>query len=127
MTTTTQQYLCELLHCKPQDLHYLDKLVDRYQIDFSIADVLQSHRHVVVININHIIHEAYRYIAESFLSANDDTIRQMTDIYHMSEIEYQVYTNYCDSRIWFSDSAVHALYQQWKPKALRREYVSLHS
>jgi hypothetical protein len=104
---------CQLLNCWYLDVEFLDNLLDEYNIDIDIDDIKISYWEVNDINI--IIYEAYSQIKEMFLSENQEEIKSLG--YNIEDFEawkdFEIYTNYLDSHLWFNNPDIDNIYQNW--------------
>lgn len=110
----TNTILSQVLHCWYLDLKFLDELIESYNLDLDIEDILLNYWYTNIqdLNINIFIYESFEQIKNQFIEENQEKIEKLGfDIY---EIEYEIYTNYMDSHIWFNDEKIDNLYQEWR-------------
>jgi hypothetical protein len=101
--------LCQILECWYLDVNFLNDLLDNYQIELDIDEIKSNFGKI---DINILIYETFEIIKNQFLEDNKEEIENIWfDIY---ELDYQIYTNYFDSHLWFNDNEIDELYQKWK-------------
>lgn len=110
----TNTILSQVLHCWYLDLKFLDELIESYNLDLEVADILSNYWYTNIqdLNINIFIYESFEQIKNQFIEENQEKIEELWfDIY---EINYEIFTNYMDSHIWFNDNQIDDLYQEWR-------------
>lgn len=101
--------LSQILECWHLDIKFLDDLLDDYQINLDIEDIKLN---FWKIDINTLIYSALEEVKNQFIDENQEKLeKSWFDIY---SIDYEIYTNYMDSHIWFNDDKVDNLYQEWR-------------
>lgn len=101
--------LCDLLDCGSLDINFLDDLLDTYNISLDIEDIKAN---FWKIDVNILIYESFEQIKNQFLEDNNEEIEKLW--FNIYELDYQIYTNYMDSHIWFNDEKIDNLYQEWR-------------
>lgn len=90
------------------DLRYLVDLLDENNIDFD--DIIESIQfncwEDVKLEINLIIYEVLTTIANEFISNNSKLFEDETD-------EFEIFTNYMDSHIYFKSDIVHNEFERF--------------
>ena len=101
--------LCDLLECWSLDINFLDNLLWEYNIELDIDDIKSN---FWKIDINILIYETFEIIKNQFIDENQEEIEKLWfDIYNL---DYEIYTNYMDSHLWFNDNQIDDLYQKWR-------------
>jgi hypothetical protein len=105
---------CQLLNCWILDIDFLDNLLDEYKIDINIDDIKMNYWKVNDINI--LIYEAYSQIKDMFLTDKLEEIKSLG--YNIENFEewrdFEIYTNYLDSHLWFNNPDIDKIYQNWR-------------
>lgn len=101
--------LCNILECWYLDVNFLNDLLDDYQIDLDFDDIKAN---FWKIDINILIYSALEEVKNQFIDNNKEQIEELWfDIY---SLDYEIYTNYMDSHIWFNDNKIDDNYQEWR-------------
>ena len=101
--------LCDLLDCWSLDINFLDELLNEYEIDLDIDDIKAN---FWKIDINTLIYSSLESIKDMFIEDNKEEIQNLWfDVY---ELDYQIYTNYIDSHLWFDNQKIDDLFQEWR-------------
>ena len=101
--------LCDLLDCWYLDINFLDSLLNTYEIDLDIEDIRAN---FWKIDLNILIYETFEIIKNMFIEDNKDEIESLW--IDTNDIDYQIYTNYIDSHLWFNNSDISELYENWE-------------
>jgi hypothetical protein len=107
---------CQLLNCWYLDFELLDNLIEAYNLDFDIEEIWCCYWKID--NINILIYEAFRQIKDMFVEENEEEIRSLwfnPDDFEEWE-DYEIFTNYFDSSMWFNDSKLDEIYQKWRKR-----------
>jgi len=109
-----QWIACELLSCWYLDLHFLDELIWAYDIDLDIEELQMIYWKID--NINILIYEAYEQVKNMFIEDNEEAINVLWFSTNDFEAwrEYEIFTNYLDSHLWFNDEELDNLYEDWR-------------
>jgi len=104
----------QILNCGYLDVDFLDNLIWAYDIDLDIEEIRLNYGKVD--NINILIYEAYEQIKDMFFEENKEAIEALWwDIGAAEEwVDYTIFTNYLDSRLWFTDEKLDTMYQNWR-------------
>lgn len=101
--------LCDLLDCGYLDINFLDNLLNDYEINLDIEDIRANFWKV---DINTLIYETFEIIKNMFIEDNKEELDTLwIDIYN---IDYQIYTNYMDSHLWFNNNQIDDLFNNWR-------------
>lgn len=101
--------LCDILECWYLDINFLNDLLDTYNIELDIDEIRSN---FWKIDVNILIYETFEQIKNQFIEENQEKIEELWfDIY---ELDYQIYTNYMDSHLWFNDNQIDDLFQEWR-------------
>lgn len=101
--------LCDILECVYLDINFLNDLLDTYNIELDIDEIRSN---FWKIDVNILIYETFEIIKNQFIEENQEKIEELWfDIY---ELDYQIYTNYMDSHLWFNDNQIDDLFQEWR-------------
>ena len=90
------------------DTKYLIELIEKYELD--IEEIVES----IELNfwkefssdINYLIYESLNQIAYKFIGLNENIFETESD-------EFEIYTNYIDSYIWFESEKVQSEFERW--------------
>lgn len=106
--------LNQLLNCWYLDIKFLDELIEKYNIDLDIQDIISNYwySNIKDLNINIFIYQAFEDIKNNFINDNKDEIELLW--ININDVEYEIYTNYFDSHLWFNDNEIDELFQKWK-------------
>lgn len=104
---------CDLLSCWYLDLKFLDELLWAYDIELDIEEIKAV---FWKIDINVLIYEVFEQVKNMFLDDNEEAIKKLWyDIYDFENwSDYEIYTNYLDSHLRFTDEKLDAMYQEWR-------------
>ena len=105
-----------MLECGCLDLDYLTELCDKNNIDLDIECIKSEYWST---NINILIYEALRQIAERFISENQGEISNILWISDLEEYTaendlYEIFTNYMDSHLRFKNEKIQELFEKSK-------------
>ena len=101
--------LCDLLDCWSLDINFLDELLNEYEIDLDIDDIKAN---FWKIDINTLIYSSLESIKDMFIEDNKEEIQNL--LFYVYELDYQIYTNYIDSHLWFDNQKIDDLFQEWR-------------
>ena len=90
------------------DLKYLVELIDEQDLDFDeiYESVEMNFWKEFTTNINYFIYEALSQIAYKFIESNKSLFENYSD-------EFEIYTNFMDSHIWFSNEGVQSKFEDY--------------
>lgn len=101
--------LSDILECWYLDINFLNDLLDTYNIELDIDDIKSN---FWKIDVNILIYSAFEIIKNQFIEENQEKIESLWfDIY---ELDYEIFTNYMDSHLWFNDNKIDNLFQDWR-------------
>lgn len=111
--------LCQILECWFLDINFLIDLCDNNEIDIDLDYIKSNYWDI---NINLMIYETIRQIAEKFVEEYKDEISLILKLQFEWTLEdylsyhdlYEVYTNYMDSHLWFSEDKIQDLFENSK-------------
>lgn len=114
--------LCQILDCGYLDINFLIDLCDNNEIDIDVEDIKSNYWDI---NINLIIYETIRQIAENFINDYKEEISKILELWEFWNLEdymsyheiYEIYTNYMDSHLWFKDDKIQNLFENSKYQA----------
>ena len=87
------------------DLEYLVNLIDKQNLSFDeIYENVEMNFWKECININYFIYEALSQVAYKFIEANQKLCNAKSD-------EFEIYTNYMDSHIWFTNEELQSKFE----------------
>jgi len=91
------------------DLKSLVVLLETYEIDFDdVMEALEwNYWEDVKFNFNTIIYETLTMVANKFLD-------EYKEIFEKYEKEFEIFTNFIDSHIYFTDEFVQSKYEAWE-------------
>jgi len=101
--------LCDLLECGYLDINFLDDLLEQYNISLDFDDIKSNYWKI---DINILIFSALEEVKNQFIESNKDKIEELW--FDINDLDYEIYTNYIDSHIWFNDNQIDDLYQEWR-------------
>ena len=91
------------------DLRFLVNLIDEYSLDFD--DIMESlegnYWEDVKFKFNTIIYETLTMVANKFLDVHKE-------IFEKYEKEFEIFTNFMDSHIYFTDEFIQSKYEAWE-------------
>jgi hypothetical protein len=101
------------------DVNFLTNLINENNIDIDLDDIRSNYWEL---NINVIIYEVIRQIAEQFIQENKDEILEILDLWEFWNLDdymssndiYEIFTNYIDSHLRFNDEKIQALFEKSK-------------
>ena len=89
------------------DIKYFEELIDENNLDFDdIYENVEMNIWRNFTNINYFIYEALSQIANKFIESNKELFDKYSD-------EYEIYTNYIDSHIWFTSDEVQSKFEDY--------------
>jgi hypothetical protein len=111
--------LCQILDCWYLDINFLMDLCDNNEIDIDVDDIKSNYWDI---NINLMIYESIRQIAEKFIEEYREEISIILDLWDYWNLDeyisyhdlYEIYTNYMDSHLWFSNDKIQELFENSK-------------
>ncbi|MDD2891995.1 MAG: hypothetical protein PHQ95_03440 [Candidatus Gracilibacteria bacterium] len=106
------QLLCSLTGAGFLDIQFFDNLINEFSLDLDYENIIQEFGQT---NINIFIYEAYEQVKNLFIEQNSEEIQKIIEK-DPSEVDYQIFTNYCDSNLWFNNEEIETLFQYWREK-----------
>lgn len=111
--------LTQLLDCGFLDINFLIDLCNNNDIEIDLEDIKSNYWDI---NINIIIYEVIRQIAEQFIEENRDEISMILELWEYWNLDeymsshdlYEIYTNYLDSHLWFHEDKIQDLFEKSK-------------
>jgi hypothetical protein len=102
------------MKCWYLDLEFLNELIEKYNIDLDFEDTLLTYWYTNIkdLNINIFIYETLEKIKNMFLEDNKENIEDLW--FNIYNLDYEIFTNYLDSHLWFNDNEIDNLYQNWR-------------
>lgn len=90
------------------DLQFLVNTIEENNLDADeiIQNVEMNFWKESILNINNLIYEALTQIAYRFIESNSKLFEEHSD-------EYEIFTNYMDSHIWFEDNEVQTEFEKF--------------
>jgi hypothetical protein len=90
------------------DVQFLVNLIDEHKLDFDdiYENVEMNFWKEIQFDINYYIYEALSQIAYKFINSNKKLFKKESD-------EFEIYTNYLDSHIWFSSRRVQYKFERF--------------
>lgn len=106
--------LNQLLNCWYLDVKFLNDLIEKYNLDLDIQNIIMNYWYTNIqdLNINIFIYESFEQIKNQFINEYQERIEELW--YNIHNIEYEIYTNYLDSHLWFNNQEIDNLFQEWK-------------
>lgn len=109
--------LSQLLDCGYLDINFYIDLCNNNDIEIDLDDIRSNYWDL---NINIMIYESIRQIAEKFIEENRDDISIILDLWEYWNLDnyisyhdlYEIYTNYIDSHLWFYDEKIQELFEK---------------
>lgn len=108
--------LTQILQCWYLDLKFLIDLIETYELDLDVEDILFNYWYTNIkdFNINILIYESFEQIKNQFLEENKEEIENKLNL-NIYDIEYEIYTNYLDSHLWFTkNDELNQLFDEYK-------------
>ena len=90
------------------DVEFLVNLIEEHKLDFDeiYENVEMNFWKEFDCNINYFIYEALSQIAYKFIDSNKELFENESD-------EFEIYTNYIDSHIWFTSEKVQSEFERF--------------
>lgn len=90
------------------DLEFLADTIDEYKlkVDEIVEGVEQEFWKVYVTQINYLIFKVLTMVAEQFIESHRELFEERSE-------EYQVFTNYLDSHVYFEDEEVQSEFERY--------------
>ena len=90
------------------DVQFLVNLIDEHKLDFDeiYENVEINSWKDIQFDINYYIYEALSQIAYKFINSNKKLFKKESD-------EFEIYTNYLDSHIWFTSQKVQYKFERF--------------
>lgn len=101
--------LTQILECWYLDVKFLNELLENYKIDLDIEDIKSN---FWKIDINTLIYSALEEVKNQFIDENQEKIEKLW--FDINDLDYEIYTNYIDSHIWFNENQIDDLYEEWR-------------
>ena len=106
--------LTNFLNCGYLDIKFLEDLIDNNNIDIDIEDIRSNYWEL---NINTIIYEVIRQIAEEFIENHKEEICNILDLWNLDDYIsqnylYEIFTNSIDSHLWFINDQIQELFEK---------------
>ena len=97
-----------LLKAWYSDVEFLVNLIDEHKLDFDeiYENVEMNFWKEIQFDINYYIYEALSLIAYKFINSNKKLFKKESD-------EFQIYTNYLDSHIYFTSQRVQYKFERF--------------
>lgn len=106
--------LCSLLHCWYLDVNFLDNLVEENDLDLDYDDIISQYWYDTKnLNINMFIYEAFEKIKRNFFEEKWEEIKEKLEISDLDNLDYEIFTNYMDSHLWFNDEKVQEIFERY--------------
>jgi len=98
----------DLTNCWFLDVEYLFNLIQKHDLDFSkiVDNVKMNFWEKFICDINYLIYEALYFIACKFIDTNKNLFKDESD-------EFEIYTNFLDSHIYFKSSKVNKEFERF--------------
>lgn len=111
--------LSQLLDCWYLDINFLIDLCNNNDIEIDLDDIKSNYWEI---NINIIIYDVIRQIAEKFIDDNREEITKILELWEYWNLDdymssndlYEIFTNYIDSHLWFHDEKIQDLFEKSK-------------
>jgi hypothetical protein len=111
--------LCQILDCGYLDIDFLVDLFDSNDIDIDVEDVRSNYGDI---NVNILIYETIRQIAENFIDEHRDEIDEILELGENENLNnymsyhdlYEIYTNFMDSHLRFFNDRIQNLFEKSK-------------
>lgn len=111
--------LSQLLDCWYLDIEFLIDLCNNNDIEIDIDEIRYNYWNI---NVNSMIYEVIRTIAEKFIEECKQEISLVLELQFDWTLEdymayhdlYEIYTNYIDSHLWFYNEKIQELFEKSK-------------
>lgn len=90
------------------DVGFLIEKIDEYDLDLSeiVENIEMNFWKEYITDINYLIYEALSQIAYKFIEENPELFKTESD-------EFEIFTNYMDSHIWFESETVQSEFERF--------------
>lgn len=107
--------LRKILKCWYLDIEFLIDLIDEYDIDLDLEDIIQNYWYENL-NVNTLIYYCFIDIKDKFLKENSKEIQKISWETLNDFEDYKIFTNCIDSHLRFTDDKINDLFEIWKSK-----------
>ena len=104
----------QILECWFLDVDFLENLIEEFDIDLDIENIKQE---FWKINLNLLVYKVYDEVKNKFLKENKEKIETILweSLENVWDFEdYEIFTNYLDSHLWFNNEEIENLFQEWR-------------
>ncbi len=116
---TRNSLLAQLLECWYLDIDFLMDLCENNLLDIDVDDIRSNYWEI---DVNILIYESIRMIAEMFIDEYREEISLILELRFDGTLEdymsyhdlYEIYTNYMDSHLWFYNEKIQELFEKSK-------------
>lgn len=103
--------MAQILDCWYLDVKYLEKLIERYDIELDLDEIWLN---CSKIHVNVLIYACFENVKDRFLKERSDEIREITGNDTEDFDDYEIFTNCMDSHLCFHDEMIEGLFQDWQ-------------
>lgn len=112
----------QILECWFLDVDFLEDLTREFDIDLDIENIKQE---FWKINLNLLVYKVYDEVKNKFLTEYKEEIENILweKLENISDFEdYEIFTNYLDSHLWFNNEEIENLFQLWRSEQSNKNY-----
>jgi len=115
--------ISQILECWYLDVEFLDNLIDEFDIDLDIDNIKQE---FWMVNLNLLVYKVYDEVKNRFLEEYKQEVEAITgeSLENVWDFEdYEIFTNYLDSHLWFNNEEIENLFQVWRSRQSSKNYA----
>lgn len=115
--------ISQILECWYLDVEFLDNLIDEFDIDLDIDNIKQE---FWIVNLNLLVYKVYDEVKNRFLEEYKQEVEAITgeSLENVWDFEdYEIFTNYLDSHLWFNNEEIENLFQVWRSRQSSKNYA----
>jgi hypothetical protein len=112
----------QILDCWFLDVEFLDNLIDEFDVDLDIEEIKKE---FWLINLNLLVYKVYDEVKNRFLTDYKQEVEEITwnSLENVWDFEdYEIFTNYLDSHLWFNNEKIEDLFQLWRSRNSSKNY-----
>ncbi len=104
----------QILECWFLDVDFLENLIEEFGIDLDIENIKQE---FWKINLNLLVYKVYDEVKNKFLTEYKEEVEailweKLENVWDFED--YEIFTNYLDSHLWFNNEEIENLFQEWR-------------
>ncbi len=118
----TSSIVSQILECWYLDVDFLENLIEEFDIDLDIENIKKE---FWMVNLNLLVYKVYDEVKNRFLEEYKEEIEAITgeSLENVWDFEdYEIFTNYLDSHLWFNNEEIEDLFQLWRSRQSSKNY-----